>query len=271
MSASETDRPVAIVTGASSGIGRATAKLLAESGYRVIGSSREPKSDTLDGFALLPLEVTSDESVAAFVKSVSDRTGGRIDVLVSNVGTGILGAAEESTADEARGLFDINVFGAFRVVNAVLPTFRRQKAGKLVVMSSAGGIAAVPFAAYYCATKFALEGYCESLRHELLPLGISVTVIGPGAVSTSAGDSAPESKHPIADYEPGRSKAVKAFAQGIRDGMPPAKVARAILDAVTSSSPPPRIVVGNQARAVSVARWALPRRTFQWLVRKATR
>lgn len=262
---------VVLITGATSGIGRATARLLAANGYRVFGTGRRPPADTLDGFALLPLDVTSDESVAAGVRAVADRTGGRIDALVNNVGTGILGAAEESTAAEARGLFETNFFGAVRMTNAVLPHMRARQAGKIVNMSSAGGVAAVPFAAFYCATKFALEGYSEALRHELLPLGISVSVVGPGAVRTPAGDKAPKAAHPIDDYQPGRGRAAEDFVKAIRKGMNPERVAAVLLDIMRAKNPAPRYPVGAQARALSLVRWALPTRLFHWLVRKATR
>ena len=111
--------PTALITGATSGIGRATAALLAQEGYRVFGTGRKPSAKRLDGFNLLPLEVTSDDSVAACVASVQKQTGGKIDILINNVGTGILGAAEESSAEQVRRLFEINFFGAVRMTNAV--------------------------------------------------------------------------------------------------------------------------------------------------------
>ena len=263
--------PVVLVTGATSGIGRATARLLAQRGYRVFGTGRRPEAATLDGFELLKLDVTDDASVETGVRTLLERTGGRIEVLVNNVGTGILGAAEESTAAEVRGLFEVNFFGAIRVTNAVLPLMRARKAGRIVNMSSAGGVASVPFGAYYCATKHALEAYSAGLRNELLPLGLYVSVVGPGTVSTAAGDKAPKSAHPIADYEPARSKAVANYIQGIRDGLDPERVAETILGILQSKSPAPRYPVGAQAHGTSLMRRLLPTRTFQALTRWALR
>src|SRR5207244_3953277 len=125
-----------------------------------------PAGNAAHGYELLQLEVSSDESVAACVREVAERTGGRIDVLRNNAGTGILGAAEEVTPEEALRLFQVNFFGVMRVTNAVLPLMRARRSGKVINMSSSGGVAALPFAALYCATKFALEGYTEALRHE---------------------------------------------------------------------------------------------------------
>ena len=127
---------VVLVTGATSGIGRATAGLLASKGYRVFGTSRDPAGRSGDGFELLPLDVTSDASVAACVRAVAERTGGRIDVLHNNAGTGIIGAAEEITPEEGMRLFQVNFFGVMRMTNAVLPLMRARKAGTVINMSS---------------------------------------------------------------------------------------------------------------------------------------
>jgi NAD(P)-dependent dehydrogenase (short-subunit alcohol dehydrogenase family) len=150
---------VVLVTGATSGIGKATVERLAAEGYRVFGMSRAPAGKSAHGYELLPLEVSSDESVNRRMAAVTERTGGRLDVLMNNAGTEILGAAEEVTLEEALRLFQINFFGVTRVTNAVLPLMRARRSGKIINMSSSGGVAAIPFAADYCATKFALEGY----------------------------------------------------------------------------------------------------------------
>ncbi len=262
-------RPVVLVTGATAGIGQATARLLARNGYRVFGTGRRPTSASIDGYELIPLDVTSDESVAACVGAVEAATGGRIDVLVNNVGTGILGAAEEATADEVRALFEVNFFGAVRMTNAVLPLMRARRAGTIVTMSSAGGVAAVPFAAYYCATKFALEAWMEALRLELRPLGIAATVIAPGTVSTAAGDKAMRPARPIDAYSPTKDKLVEKYVEGIRAGMDPAKVAATILAVVRTKWPKPRYRVGGQSKAVSLLRTLLPTAWFQAGVRRA--
>src|SRR3954464_9768829 len=139
---------VVLVTGATSGIGKATAELLAAKGYRVFGTSRDPAGKTANGFELLRLDVPSDESVAACVSAVAERTGGRIDVLHNNAGTGIIGAAEEVSPQEALQLFEVNFFGVIRMTNAVLPFMRARRSGKIINMSSSGGVAALPFAAF---------------------------------------------------------------------------------------------------------------------------
>ena len=262
------DREVVLVTGATSGIGRATARLLAARGYRVFGTGRRPQAESLDGFELLQLEVTSDESVAACVRTLTERTGGRIDVLVNNAGTGILGALEESSADQVRALFEVNVFGAVRVTNAVLPLMRARGAGKVLVMSSSGGEATVPFAGYYCATKHALEAYAEALRLELRSLGVTAAVVAPGPVSTPAGDTALRADRPLAAYEPTRSAATAEYVRAIRTGMDPDRVAETILQVVRARRPKPRYLVGAQSRAVSLLRRVLPRGLFETGVRR---
>jgi NAD(P)-dependent dehydrogenase (short-subunit alcohol dehydrogenase family) len=258
---------VVLITGATSGIGKATAERLAASGYRVFGTSRDPAGKSAGGYELLPLEVSSDESVAACVAAVAGRTGGRIDVLMNNAGTGILGAAEEVTPDEALRLFQVNFFGVVRVTNAVLPLMRARGSGKIINMSSSGGIAAIPFAAFYCATKFALEGYTEALRHELRPLGIAATVVAPGPVSTPAGDRAMRAEKVIGDYADRRGKADEMFTRSIRDGMDPGRVADAILRVVRSKWPRGRYAVGFQALATGAARRLMPRSGFEAAVR----
>lgn len=173
-----------LITGATSGIGRATEELLAREGFRVSGTGRNPPTARLDSFALLPLEVTSNESVAACVDEVKRQTDGQLDVLVNNVGTRILGAAEESSVEQVRQLFEVNFFGAVRMTNAVLPTMRARQQGCVILLSSAGGVASVPFSGYYCATKHALEAYSEALRLELEPFHIRVAINWGGLISS---------------------------------------------------------------------------------------
>jgi len=252
-----------LITGATSGIGRATAALLAREGYRVFGTGRNPPTAGVDGFALLPLEVTSNESVAACVAEVKRQTGGQLDVLVNNVGTGILGAAEESSAEQVRQLFEINFFGAVRMTNAVLPMMRGRQQGCIVLLSSAGGVASVPFSGYYCATKHALEAYGEALRLELEPFHIRVATVAPGTVSTWAGDKAMQPDQPIAEYELVRKKTSDRYVRAIHRGMPPERVAEAILRIIRSPKPKPRYTVGAQSAAVSAMKSWLPAQLFE--------
>jgi NAD(P)-dependent dehydrogenase (short-subunit alcohol dehydrogenase family) len=260
-------KKVVLVTGSTSGIGQATAELLAAKGYRVFGTSRDPASKTGNGFELLQLDVTSDESVAACVKAVAERTGGRIDVLHNNAGTGIIGAAEEVTPDEAMRLFQVNFFGVMRMTSAVLPLMRARKAGTVINMSSSGGVAALPFAALYCATKFALEGYTEALRHELRPFNVAAVIVAPGPVSTPAGDKAMRAARHIPEYADRRRKADDLAVRGIRGGMDPRRVARTILRVLSAGWPSPRYTVGLQSRATNLAHGLLPPGAFEAAVR----
>jgi NAD(P)-dependent dehydrogenase (short-subunit alcohol dehydrogenase family) len=261
------ENKVVLVTGATSGIGKATAELLASKGHRVFGTSRDPAGKSASGFELLQLDVTSDESVAACVNAVTERTGGRIDVLHNNAGTGIIGAAEEITPEEGMRLFQINFFGVMRMTNAVLPFMRARKAGTVINMSSSGGVAALPFAALYCATKFALEGYTEALRHELRPFNVAAVIVAPGPVSTPAGDKAMRAERHIPAYADRRQKADDLSVKGIRGGMDPKRVAATILKVVEDEWPSPRYPVGLQSRATNLAHGLLPPGAFEAAVR----
>src|SRR6058998_116150 len=167
----ETGR-VALVTGASSGIGEAAARALAAAGFTVYGTSRKAVAgEELGGVVFLPLDVTDDDSVAGAVREVLDRSG-RVDVLVNNAGIGIAGAAEESSIEQARALFDTNLFGSIRMTRAVLPQMREQGSGRVINVSSVLGLVPAPFASLYAATKHAMEGYSESLDHEVREYGV---------------------------------------------------------------------------------------------------
>src|SRR5579872_2559800 len=172
---------VALVTGASSGIGRACAELLAARDFRVYGASRHPLPGS--SFESLPMDVRDEESVTAGIASIVQREG-RLDVIVNNAGIAIAGAVEDTSVEEAKDQFDVNFFGALRVCRAVLPVLRDQRSGTIVNIGSIGGLIALPFQGLYSASKFALEGLSESLRLEVAPFGIHVVLIEPGDQQT---------------------------------------------------------------------------------------
>jgi short-subunit dehydrogenase len=173
---------VALVTGASAGIGKAAAQALVRAGYRVFGTSRRPATNVTPGITMLVCDVTSDESVEQLVKDVVGRAGG-IDLLVNNAGRSLIGGAEESSIVQAQDLFDVNVFGMIRLTNAVLPAMRSQGRGRIVNMSSVAGFLPGPYTALYNSTKHAVEGYSESLDHELRAFGIRVALVDPPSLA----------------------------------------------------------------------------------------
>lgn len=179
-------REVVLVTGASSGIGRAAARMLAERGYVVLGTSRDPASvAALPGVELLPLDVRSDASVSACVKAVLQRAG-RLDVLVNNAGYVLSAAVEEASPDEALAQFETNFFGAVRMLRAVLPIMRRQGGGQIINISSVAGLVPMPFWGYYSASKAALEALTEALRYEVKPFHIRVSLRSSARTSARA-------------------------------------------------------------------------------------
>ena len=192
----ETDQ-VALVTGASSGIGEAAAHELLGAGFTVYGTSRKAAAgESRNGIVFLPLDVTNDESVAAVVREVLERSG-RIDVLVNNAGLGIAGAAEESSVEQAQALFDTNLFGSIRMTRAVLPQMRTQGSGRIINLSSVLGLAPAPFGALYAATKHAVEGYSESLDHEVREHGVRVLLVEPAYTRTSFDSNAIPADQPL--------------------------------------------------------------------------
>ena len=183
----QTAQPVALVTGASTGIGRAAA--LHSSRPASPWSARAGTRPTAPhvGVTFLDLDVASDESVRSLVDLVLERFG-RIDVLVNNAGMGAVGAAEESTIGQAKDVFDVNVFGVIRMTNAVLPHMRAQGGGRVVNVSSILGLIPAPFMAVYAATKHAIEGYSESVDHEVRQYGVRVVLVEPGYTRTVRGE-----------------------------------------------------------------------------------
>ncbi|RNL62715.1 oxidoreductase [Nocardioides marmoriginsengisoli] len=264
--------PVAVVTGASTGIGRAAARALAHAGFQVIGTSRKAaKSNALDGVTFLDLDVTQDESVGALVKQVIDRFG-RIDVLVNNAGTGMTGAAEESTISQTRDIFDTNVFGTIRMTNEVLPHMRAQRSGRIVNISSIVGLIPAPYMAVYASTKHAVEGYSESLDHEVREHGIRVILVEPGYTSTTFDANSLRPDKPLSVYENQREVVREVLSATIRrDGDDPATVAQVIVSAVVDARPRPRYPAGPMATRVSALRRYAPRGAFEKQIRKKNR
>ncbi len=180
-----TSGKVALVTGASSGIGQATAARLAKAGYQVYGTSRRGGQAAGQSFEMLSLDVTRDASVEAAVQHLMQRAG-RIDLLINNAGFGVAPAgAEESSLDQARAIFDTNFFGMVRMTRAVVPHMRAQGSGRIINIGSVLGFLPMPYMALYSATKHAVAGYSESLDHELRTQGIRVSVVEPAYINTS--------------------------------------------------------------------------------------
>ena len=204
MSQNPRAKKIALVTGASSGIGHATAKALQNAGYRVFGTSRRAATRRIDGVTMLTCDVTDDASVTKLVEGVLDAAG-RIDLLVNNAGVGVVGGAEESSVAQAQALFDVNVFGILRVTNAALPAMRRQGKGRIINLSSILGLIPSPYGALYAATKHAIEGYSESLDHELRAFGIRVALVEPGYTRTPFEENKPKPDRSLSVYDAART------------------------------------------------------------------
>ncbi|WP_457300217.1 oxidoreductase [Phyllobacterium sp. P5_D12] len=253
----KTEPRVALVTGASSGIGLVTAKALRRDGYRVFGTSRKPMSDTTDGITMLICDVTDDASVQAAVDDVLSRAG-RVDLLVNNAGIGLLGGAEESSAAQAKAVFDVNVFGVLRMTNAILPVMRRQRSGRIVNLSSILGLIPSPYNALYASTKHAIEGYSESLDHEVRTQGIRVVLVEPGVTRTSFEENITRPDQPLPVYETIRANAEKLMREIIAKGDAPEVVAATVVRAANAASPKRRYTAGKAAAQVRFMRRFLP-------------
>jgi NAD(P)-dependent dehydrogenase (short-subunit alcohol dehydrogenase family) len=263
----ETGR-VALVTGASSGIGEAAAQALLAAGFTVYGTSRRAVAgEERRGVVFLPLDVTDDQSVAGAVHEVLGRSG-RIDVLVNNAGLGIAGAAEESSIEQARALFDTNVFGSIRMTRAVLPQMREQGSGRIINISSVLGLVPAPFGALYAATKHAMEGYSESLDHEVREHGVRVLLVEPAYTRTSFDANAIPADEPLPVYARRRDVFDVLMAEAINGGDEPSVVGEAIVAAATDSRPKLRYQAGPLARRVAKLRRYAPSIAFDKQIRK---
>jgi NAD(P)-dependent dehydrogenase (short-subunit alcohol dehydrogenase family) len=263
--------PVALVTGASSGIGKAATLALADAGFRVIGTSRDSSRGTPgNGVTFLDLDVTSDESVTDVVRQVIARFG-RLDVLVNNAGVGTNGAAEEVSVAQAQTVFDVNVFGLMRMTRAVLPHMRAQGSGRIINVSSVGGFVPQPFMAVYVSTKHAVEGYSESLDHEVREHGVRVLRVQPGPSNTPFDANLVRADSPLPVYAHQRRAFEDVMTEAMRGGDDPAVVARVIVAAATAPKPKPRYLAGSTAGRVAVLRRIVPARMFDRSIRKLNR
>src|SRR5256885_2479499 len=261
----------ALVTGASSGIGEATAERLAMAGYKVYGTSRRAAKASQRSFELLPLNVTSDESVEATVTEVL-RLEGRIDLLVNNAGFGIApAAAEESSIEQARSIFETNFFGIVRMTRAVVPHMRRQRAGRIINIGSVLGFLPMPYAALYAATKHAVEGYSESLDHELRTRGIRVSVIEPAYTKTQfdANFLQPDSK--LDEYREIRASVSKTLTEVMAAADDPSVVADVVLEAASAARPKLRYTAGVRAGRLRLLRRFAPAGLMDIGIRKELR
>jgi NAD(P)-dependent dehydrogenase (short-subunit alcohol dehydrogenase family) len=254
------DSKTILVTGASSGIGAAITSRLLQDGHRVLGTGRTGGQKNAAGVELLQLDVRSNDSVKSCVDRFLERMG-RIDVLINNAGYLQSGAIEEVTVEEAQAEFETNYFGVVRMIKAVLPIMRGQKSGLIATTSSLAGIVPLPFWGHYNASKFAVEGLMETLRHELRPLGIRVAMVEPGAIKTPF--YAQPQAAPMSAYSPWRDRFFKTM-KGFEDKAPgPEVVARVFSRLVQSDNPPLRNTVTREAKLFPLLRRLLPAAAFE--------
>ncbi|MFL5542730.1 MAG: oxidoreductase [Longimicrobiaceae bacterium] len=262
---------VALVTGASSGIGEATAERLARAGYRVYGTSRRGAQAGGRSFEMLPLDVTSDESVAAAVGEVM-RLEGRLDLLVNNAGFSVAPAgAEESSIEQARAIFDTNFFGIVRMTRAVVPHMRRQGRGRIVNIGSVLGFLPAPYMALYAATKHAIEGYSESLDHELRTRGIRVSVVEPAYTRTQFDANLLEADAKLDEYREIRGVVGRQMKEALAAADEPAVVAEVVLEAAGAARPKLRYPAGRLASRLRLLRRFAPGRLVDAGIRKDLR
>jgi short-subunit dehydrogenase len=259
-------KQVAIITGCSSGIGYETSILLANNGFKTYATMRNTdKGNKLKEIAekgnvdlkVIKLDVTDDNSIKNAITEIVQETN-RIDVLINNAGNNIAGAVEDLSIEEFKEQFETNFFGLIRVTKEVLPIMRKQRMGIIVNLSSIIGKMAIPLNSAYVSSKFAVEGFSESIRYELEDFGIRVILIEPGVIKSNFYENTKMSKNSLMDpkspYQPIAQKIFDAFLPILQYASPTKKVADVILEAVTSDNPEIRYVVGDDAKSINEAR-----------------
>jgi NAD(P)-dependent dehydrogenase (short-subunit alcohol dehydrogenase family) len=259
--------PVALVTGASTGIGRSTALLLAQRGYKVYGTARHVPDIALTGVTMLAMDVRNDSSVQSAVRHILIESD-RIDLLVNNAGIARVAAAEETSPGEALELFQTNVFGLMRMTNAVLPAMRQRHAGRIVNISSVVGFMPAPFMSAYAASKHAVEGYTESLDHEIRALGIRAVTVQPAFTRSNLAANGAPGASAIADYTAHVNAMRRLVDYSIANGEEPDAVAEIVLRAASATDPKPRYTVGRRARSLAWMRKLIPAKFFARGLRK---
>jgi len=233
-----------LITGTSSGIGRAIAAHLSALGHTVIGTSRKPKRNN-GSIPQLKLDVTDDSSVSACFDTIRHEYG-HIDVLINNAGIVLAGSIEDSSMAEAQSQLDTNYFGVVRMIRYVIPMMRDQKDGLIINISSIAGMMGVPFQGHYAASKFAIEGLTETLRHELKPFNIRVTNINPGDFKTEITDNRWFAKSSSDAYQPQFQTVLEKYETGEREGADPILIAKLVEKLIIKKGTPHiRHVVGK--------------------------
>jgi short-subunit dehydrogenase len=273
-------KQVAIITGCSSGIGYETSILLAKNGFKTYATMRNTdKGNKLKEIAekenvdlkIIKLDVTDDHSIKNAINEIVQETN-RIDVLVNNAGNNIAGAVEDLSIEEFKEQFETNFFGLIRVTKEVLPIMRKQRMGIIVNVSSIVGKMAIPLNSAYVSSKFAVEGFSESIRYELEDFGIKVILIEPGVIKSNFYENTKMSKNSLMDpnspYHPIAQKIFDAFLPMLQSAFPTKKVADVILEAVTSDNPEIRYAVGDDAKSINEARKKRSDKEFEHWVKE---
>jgi NAD(P)-dependent dehydrogenase (short-subunit alcohol dehydrogenase family) len=266
-------KKVILITGASSGIGKATARKLLSEGHTVYTAARRiEQMQDLErlGAIIVSLDVTKEEQIQACVEKIISEHG-RIDVLFNNAGFGLFGSVEEVTLNDAKNQFDVNLFGLSRLTQLVIPYMRKQKSGKIINTSSVAGKMYGPIVGWYTASKHALEGWSDCLRLELKPFGIDVVIIEPGTIQTEFGNLVSErllSQSGKGPYKKMARSIAKQAEGSSREGggSSPDVVANAVLKAISVNNPNPRYAVGKMAKPVIFLRKWLGDKIFDRLV-----
>ena len=253
---------VVLITGASAGIGRATADRLHTAGWKVVGASRRATSS--GGWQPLQMDVDDDEDTSRGVAGVV-REHGRLDAVVASAGWGLAGPVELTPIDLAKAQVETNFWGVVRVVQSALPAMRKQRAGRLVLVSSIGGLIALPFQAFYSASKYALEGYAEGLAYEVEPFGVHVTLVEPGNIRTDFTASRRTIDEDAGGaYSDAATKAITLMEKDEMNGVPPGSAAAAIQRVLEARHPRRRVSVGKVGERIGIpAKRLLPHRLFE--------
>ncbi len=262
---------VVLVTGASFGIGKACAERLAIEGYCVYGTSRNPDNVNEDqNMHMLQMDVNSDESVNAAVNEIV-RIEGKIDVVINNAGFGIAGSVEDTSVEEAKSIFETNLFGLLRVCRAALPIMRKAGSGTIINISSLGGRIGLPYQGLYSATKFAVEGLSEALRMEVRQFGIDVTLIEPGDICTTFTDNRryTEGSMDSSPYRIGIERTMMVVERDERAGSSPKRVANLVVRILARRSLKARYSTGGLSqRGAAFLKQVAPGRFFEWALMK---